>query len=148
MGAVPALDPDSYDSLVGKFVVTLHGQMLVERVDFTSMTAVGSLVVRLNVVQSARMFAVGLETILDSEVTEVDWRDPDVIERFLAGELIVDDVRLATPPAAEAIMCKCACGATGGCYRLGQGLELLAGHHTIPTVGCTCDEHCCWCVCL
>lgn len=137
---MPALSPDNYDALVGKFVVTQYGQMFVEQIEYASMTAIGS-VASLGLTSLGRV-GIPLETILDSEVTEVDWRDPEVVEKFLAGEQIVDDVRLVIPPAAEPLMCDCACGKDGGCYRLGQGLELLAGHHTIPAVGCYCDGTC------
>lgn len=118
--------------------------MLVERIEWAPMLAAGRLL-------TGEPIQVELETILDSEVTEVDWNDLEVVEKYLAGEPIVDDVRLDTPPPAEPLACACKCSQDGGCYRLAQrqGLmwvKILPGHRTVSAVGCLCQERDCACV--
>jgi len=132
------LSYDSYGDLVGKFVVTGAGQMLVEKVDLQLMRAYGHL-------PTGQKATVALETILDSEVTEVDWHDPELIEKYLAGEEIVPDVRRREVPAALPAPCRCECGVSGGCYRLHQAGTPL-GHYKTPAVGCDCSRKDCGCL--
>lgn len=135
---VPLRECD-YASLVGKVVVTTSGPAVIEYVDLTVFRARAKLA-------DDHVLSLSIETLLDDEVIEVDWSDPAIVEKYLAGEQLVD-ARRETPPPATSGPCDCECGIVGGCYRLRQdGVGPVGGHFTNSAHGCRCMATACGCV--
>jgi hypothetical protein len=133
---VPLRESD-FPELVGKVIVTASGPAVIEAVDLTVWRARGRLA-------DDRVMVIDIETVLDDEIIEVDWSDPAFVEKYLAGEQLVDAQR-ETPPPATSGPCDCDCGHFGGCYSLQQDGVRIGGHFVNSAHGCICALGC-WCV--